>query len=361
MRRVYATVLAVGMASVASVGAAAGTTSDSCEVRIGHLDTGIQDTHEEFEPGQIVAWQDFVKANNEGANGENEVTIPVVPRSDDWWRDPWNGTDGNGSDETDPDNGPAYDDHGHGTGTASLVAGETLGTRPGTEIAAAKVLNADGAGSIADIEAGFDFVTANGADVVTMSLGTLTPYPGALTSMDEQIADARDQGVLTVVAAGNNYYVPSETTAFGFSPDALVVGANDESGNVAGFSSPNPEVSALGVDVRTAYAGDAYRNWSGTSFSTPKVAGWAAELHAAACEQGIAREDRPAAIEQALKETAEDDPRQPYNDEGHGIVDAATVLEANRSLGDAPVDDTLPDTRNGASDRLRALWTAGTR
>lgn len=361
MRKVYATVLAVGMATVASVGAAAEATSETCAVRVGHLDTGIQDTHAEFETGQVVAWQDFVEANNEGANGEGEVTIPVVPRDYDWWRDPWNGTDGNEVDDTDPDNGPAYDDHGHGTGTASLVAGKTLGTRPGTEIAAAKVLDAQGTGSIADIEAGFDFVTANGADVVTMSVGTLNPYPGTLTSMDEQIADAREDGVLTVVAAGNNYYVPSETTAFGFSPDAFVVGANDERGNVAAFSSPNPEASALGVDVRTAYAGDTYRNWSGTSFSTPKVAGWAAELHKAACEQGIPTHERPAAVEQALKEAAEDDPRQPYTDEGHGILDAASAQEANRSLGDEPADETVPDTRNQASDRLRTLWTYGGR
>src|SRR5690606_1304557 len=73
----------------------------------------------------------------------------------------------------------------------------------------------------------------------------------------------------------------------GACPSAFTVGATNASGTIANFSSRGPalwrsgdvikpDVSAPGVDVRSAFPGGSYRVWSGTAMATPHVAGLAA-------------------------------------------------------------------------------------
>jgi subtilisin family serine protease len=122
-------------------------------------------------------------------------------------------------------------------------------------------------------------------------------------------------GIIVLFSAGNEgssgLRVPGNRKTTDY--NAFAVGAVDESKNAASFSargpSPcvefgpdaiTPEVTAPGVDVRSAYAYGGYTTLSGTSMSCPHVAGAAA----------ILRQVNPnATVEQvlgALMQTAED-------------------------------------------------------
>ncbi|TCO40985.1 subtilase family protein [Kribbella antiqua] len=196
------------------------------------------------------------------------------------------------------DSPDAVDHDGHGTHTSSTVAGRGVasngkikGVAPGAELLSAKVLNDYGQGDLSWIIAGMEWAVAQGADVISMSIGTSEPV-----DCTDPMAAAVDRisassGVLFVVAAGN-LYGPAETISSpGCAASALTVAATDLTQTTADFSSRGPvmsnhavkpDIAAPGVDITAARAGgrgdSAYIDMSGTSMATPHVAGAAAIL-----------------------------------------------------------------------------------
>ncbi len=229
------------------------------------LDSGIRATHDEFDydpnvagpNGQLVAWWDF--GTDDEPNGDTWHT-GVAP----------------------------YDDNGHGTGTASMVGGATVGAFPGANLAIAKVTNS--AGSIAHLREAYEWAVYDvKADIISISIGTIIPFPGLLDSLDEQISRARAHGIMTVVAAGNGGgpvgCVPAHTWmyGYGYSRDALAVGNLAEEGAMPILVScrhMDPDVTSNGnfVTMASHEGDDEYVQQSGTSFAAPWIAGAAAEL-----------------------------------------------------------------------------------
>ena len=119
-----------------------------------------------------------------------------------WDGDTNHGKDFVGSNDPDPipDGG-----HYHGTHVAGTIAAVgnngqgTTGVCWQAEIMAVRVLDAAGQGTTADIAEGVDYAVAHGARVINMSLVGV----GDDTVLHDALADARDQGVLVVTAAGN--------------------------------------------------------------------------------------------------------------------------------------------------------------
>lgn len=183
----------------------------------------------------------------------------------------------------------ATDDNGHGT----HVAGTIFSTHPVLEGVAqdanlyvAKVLDSEGAGSTASVVNGIEWCVAQGADIISMSLG------GAATfDCDDASADAVDGaaevGVLSVVAAGNAGPSSGTIDSPGCARRALTIGATNDSDIIASFSSrgpvdgtelwTKPDVTAPGVSINSTYFGG-FANWQGTSMATPHVSGVAALL-----------------------------------------------------------------------------------
>ncbi|HEU5240380.1 MAG TPA: S8 family serine peptidase, partial [Ornithinibacter sp.] len=244
--------------STAQVGApaawATGLTGTGTKVAV--LDTGADGDHPDLA-GRIVASQDFT-----GSPG-----------------------------------GALSDLNGHGTHTASTVGGSGAasdgakrGVAPGTDLLIGKVLGDQGGGYDSGIIAGMEWAVAQGADVVSMSLGS-TAAPGDCT---DPLAAAAQQLATTspslfVIAAGNTGPANNTVSSPGCAPAALTVGAVDRDDATAVFSSRGPaaithslkpEIAAPGVGISAARAGgrgaDAYRSMSGTSMATPHVAGAAA-------------------------------------------------------------------------------------
>lgn len=220
--------------------------------------------------------------------------------------------------------GDPMDYNGHGTHVASIAAGtggtgamDFYGTYfgyniingtilPGTERGVApdaylynvKVLNSNGWGYDSWIIAGIEWAVDHGTDIISMSLGGWPIAGPEEDPMAMALEAAVNQGVVCVVAAGNDGWGYFSLGSPGFDPKVITVGATTETDKLVDFSSRGPEqyelhakpdILAPGTCVVGAFSlfdwveelyGMQVLYWemSGTSMATPHVAGAAALL-----------------------------------------------------------------------------------
>ncbi|MEZ5070263.1 MAG: S8 family serine peptidase [Bacteroidales bacterium] len=167
----------------------------------------------------------------------------------------------------------ADDDNGHGTHCAGIVAAidneiGVVGVAAGANLAAVKVLNKRGSGTMTDIIAGVDYVAANACtgDAANMSLGG-----GVYEPLDLAVQNLGASGVFVSLAAGNesddaNFHSPARANG----PNLYTVSAMDVNDNFASFSNfGNPPVDfcAPGVSILSTYKSGGYATLSGTSMA----------------------------------------------------------------------------------------------
>ncbi|MCX4680421.1 S8 family serine peptidase [Streptomyces sp. NBC_01433] len=191
------------------------------------------------------------------------------------------------------------DKNGHGTHVASTIAGSgaasqgvNKGVAPAADLLVGKVLSDEGSGADSGIIEAMEWAKAEGADVVSMSLGSPVPDDGSDPMSQAVDALSADGGPLFVIAAGNAYGAGTIGSP-GSAQKALTIAAVDKQDNRADFSSMGPlvnshglkpDLSAPGVDINAAASQSVpgiegmYQSMSGTSMATPHVAGAAAIL-----------------------------------------------------------------------------------
>ncbi|MYH14628.1 MAG: S8 family serine peptidase [Gammaproteobacteria bacterium] len=265
-------------------------------VPIAVMDTGLNVNHLD------------ISSNRSGICGANFVYFnPFVDEEDLW-----------------------FDAYGHGTHVTGTIAGNGTvepryaGMAPLVRhIRFAKVLSHYGFGNDVSILRGMDFLAGSTACpesgwstdpvkplVVNMSLSkTARVWEGR--GVSERKLDA-------IVWNHRQFYVVAQSNAnihgfsnYGSAKNSLAVGAARDSGSLAGFSSHGPtadgrlapQVVGVGVGVRSP-AGDGsrggYRTLSGTSMSSPAVAGVAALLM-----EGVpAHREQPALVRARLMASA---------------------------------------------------------
>ena len=158
-----------------------------------------------------------------------------------------------------------------------------------------------GAGSVENINNGVKWAIDNGAHVINMSLGVR--HTGGGLPHQEVIEYAQRKGVTVVAASGNDgrqeLYYP------GAFPSVIAVGAADDAGNVAEFSTFGDQVSfiAPGVDVYSTSIEDGYAFSTGTSHAAPFVTGAVALMKSFARSQG--HELKDSQVKHVLKHTAD--------------------------------------------------------
>lgn len=199
--------------------------------------------------------------------------------------------------------------NGHGThcaGIAAAVGNNKIGitgANPDALIMPVTVMQSDGTGDVATIIKGIDYAAANGADVISMSIGG---YSYSIAE-EQALAKAYSKAVL-VAAAGNdtkciyahdcpvnkmnaNQNGPMFPAAFNF---VLGVEASTKDGGLASFSNfdedgpvfstyseeklYNYELRAPGAHIMSTYPGGKYKKLNGTSMACPYVAGGISRL-----------------------------------------------------------------------------------
>ena len=294
------------------------------------------------------------------ANGIDVTTDP--PTSDGWTTDTI-----------------AHGSHCSGIIAGSVTAGGIRGFAPAAEMHEARIFPGGRVSSLLDA---LDYCISEQMDVVNMSLGT----GGTSQIVLQKLAQARQQGVACIVAAGNS---GGPVQFPGSSPDVLTVAAIGQDGQfpdssyhaqqrwtggtpdrgyfAAQFSCHGPEVDVCGpgVAIVSSVPDQGFAAWDGTSMATPHVAGVAAlvlahhpDFRAPALRQRTAaRVDRLFAILRASATSFSfGDPTRV----GAGLPDAVRALGLD---GTAPAaDGQTAHTETVASvldDLRRALAEAG--
>jgi thermitase len=299
------------------VGAPAGwsTSTGSRSIKVAVLDSGVDLTHPDLIPNLLP--------------GVNLLC------SDPGWTPPT----------------PAYcatatpqDDFGHGTHVAGILGAagnNTIGVAGVSwqvGIMPVKVLDAGGSGTDAQIINGIDWAIANGAQVINLSVGGA----GDSQVLDNAVRRAWDAGLVVVVAAGNS--ATSEPFYPAASPGALAVSATNAADQPSRYSNYGSQVgiAAPGDNIYSTLPGGSYGYLTGTSMSTPIVAGAAAL--ALAVRPGLSN----GQVVGALLAPADKVGGYAYNADGwnncfgYGRLDlAGTVTAASGNLAPSTVPPTL--------------------
>ncbi len=242
------------------------------------------------------------------------------------------------------------------------AGGTAIGVAPGATWIAVKALNDARSGAESIILQGFqwllDLPPQEAPDVVNNSWG-FPNVNGCNTIFQAAIDTLQAAGIEMVFSAGNSGPAGSTSVSPANNAGVLAVGATDSLNNVAYFSSRGPsacngglfpQVVAPGANIRTAAptAGGTvpvpYTFSSGTSFSSPHVAGAAALLLDAFPTLSISQ------VEALLESTTNPAVGAPFpnNNYGHGLIDTVSAYQSAFSAlkGNVPEIASSPSSRD---------------
>lgn len=177
---------------------------------------------------------------------------------------------------------------GHGTHVAGIIGSKTYGVAKEIKMMSIKVLDRNGQGSLSSVIEGLEFAVNHMRENGLKGIANLSLGASKSNILDSAVQAAYEQGLLVIVAAGNNNMDACHTSPAG-SPYSLTVGAIDDKNDmIAHFSNWGRcvDLFASGVEVESLNNDrnfDQVQTLSGTSMASPIVAGVAAIL----LEQGI--------------------------------------------------------------------------
>src|SRR5262245_32037938 len=287
----------------------------------------------------------------------------------------------------------SYDDNGHGTHVAGIIAGNgkdsggaRAGIAPAAHIVSLKVLDANGGGVISNVIAALDWAVSHKAQynirVINLSVGAPVTESYRTDLLCLAAKRAVDAGIVVVAAAGNLGRNAAGQTQFGGitapgnAPWVLTVGASSHNGTVdrsddtiATFSSRGPsaidfegkpDIVAPGVGIvslsdpgglmyvqKAAYlvkgtllsllGQKPYLSLSGTSMASPVVAGSAALMIQANPKL------TPNLVKAILEYTAQVKPGVSALAQGTGFLNTKGAVELARFFYTAQPGQFIPN------------------
>jgi serine protease AprX len=292
-----------------------------------------------------------------------------------------------------------YDDYGHGTHVAGIIAGNGFdsngartGIAPGARLVVLKVLDDEGRGYVSDVIAALDYAVAHkdALNIRVVNLSIATPVYESYHTDPLTLAAKRavDAGIVVVAAAGNRGRNPDGHEAYGGitapgnAPWVLTVGASSHMGTAAraddtmavfssrgptaGDISAKPDLVAPGVGIESLsdpgsvyYQSRApyllsgtvptgylpYLSLSGTSMAAPVVSGAIALMLQA--NPALT----PNAVKAILQFTSETYAAYDPLTAGAGFLNAAGAVALARYF----VDPSAPDPVSSSWSR-RLIW-----
>jgi serine protease AprX len=323
---------------------------DGSGVGVAIIDSGVASWHDDLGPDRVVRFVDFVDF------------LPM-----------------------------AYDDYGHGTHVAGIIAGSGYdsggarrGIAPGASLIVLKVLDEAGEGYISNVIAALDYAVQHRVEL-NIRVINLSVAAGVYESYDTDpltLAAKRavDAGLVVVCASGNfgrnaaGHPQYGGITAPGNAPWVLTVGASSHNGTVARgddtiapFSSrgpaaidyaAKPDLVAPGVGIESITdrstllfathpsarlwgtvqtATQPYLSLTGTSMAAPVVAGTVALMLEANPELS------PNLVKAILQYTAEHHAAIDDLTQGAGFLNARGAVQLARALGDRAAPAVISD------------------
>lgn len=336
------------------------------QVRAVYFDHQVHTTLADSVPliGATVVWA-MTDESGHPVTGQ-DITVAVIDTGIDYTHPDLGGCFGVGCRVTGGydfvnDDGDPMDDHSHGTHVAGIVAGNgtITGVAPEAALMAYKACNASGACWTSDVIAALEQAVMEQVDVINLSLGG----PGSPDDpMAQAVNQVVDQGVVVVVAAGNDIDYHTINSP-GVAAKAFTVGATTKGDTLVGYTSKGPvdgylikpDLVAPGYGIRSSTPGHGYAEMSGTSMASPHVAGAVALL------KQLHPDWTPAMLKANLMNTALFLGTDPFA-QGSGRVQvdqaaAATVLAQPGSLSLGRIDASQPVWTTVASVEIRNLTT----
>jgi serine protease AprX len=291
-------------------------------VTIAIVDTGIDGTHPDFK-GRIVGWKDIVNNKPE-----------------------------------------PYDDFGHGTHCAGIIAGSGAasngkyrGIAPEADLIAVKVLSKDGSGNESDILAGIEYAAGTDAQVISLSLGS-DEHSQAIC---DAVSSAVRKGKIVVCAAGNSGPKGGTIGCPSDNKDVISVGAVDPADYLCSFSSRGPckdgslkpDIVAPGYQIISCRAHGIMDNKavdkyylaeSGTSMACPMVSGTVALM------MQVDPKLTPVEAKEVLEKTAKHlGTKTPNPEYGYGRINITAALEylGGKLTNPVPSPTPKPSPRPG--------------
>jgi len=163
--------------------------------------------------------------------------------------------------------GSPYVAFGHGTMTSGLVHL----VAPKAKLLPIKAFSSNGTGYLSNIIAALYYAVQNHANVVNMSFD----LSYSSSALNRAISNANKAGVVLVAAAGNeNTSAPVYPAAMNGQVVGIASTTNwDTRSSFSNYGSADVWIAAPGEYVISTYPGGTYASESGTSFSSPLVAG----------------------------------------------------------------------------------------
>lgn len=216
------------------------------------------------------------------------------------------------------------DDDGHGTMVAGVIganSNNSTGIAGVTNQVQLMVIKANEIGEDtfkdSDIIRGIYYAVDHGADIINLSLGST--YANPLTK--KAVEYAMEKNVLVVASSGND---GENIKIYPASFDTVIsVGSVDQYSTLSSFSNYNDKVDVVapGSAILTTNRTNTYATVSGTSFSSPYVAG------IAALYKSLHPEATAAHLTEVITSTAKDLGTTGYDIRyGHGLIDALAIV-----------------------------------
>jgi hypothetical protein len=191
--------------------------------------------------------------------------------------------------------GSSDSDFGHGTMTSGLVHLAA----PTAKILPLKAFSANGTGYLSNIIAALYYAVQNNANVVNMSFDT----PSSSPAFNAAVSYANQSGLILVAAAGNGN---TSAAVYPAALDSSVMGVastsdEDTKSSFSNYGDTDVWIAAPGEYVISTYPGGSFAAESGTSFSSPLVAGSADLLMT--LKPGLNQTSAACALSNAVKLT----------------------------------------------------------